>query len=386
MLLLVIYSVDFRFQRSNLVADTRPGLSSAESSFQDGSTPLEVARHQEVRRTLLKAVEDKIQLSFGGGAGTLAAALRSMREQGQGLDVTLRCSGGASSGGAGAGGEGAAAETVRCHRVVLAAQGDFWRTLCFGPMARRDHARIRAHRGILFWLRLADFLFCETGLPPSNSVRCVTRDDGTALRASPSSQAGRHVRDRRDICGHATDSRGLLLQRIPAARPVALRLPPALLRAAHRFLMPQLLAACRVRLVGTIAAGDEALFAVYGAAAEIGDEGITGLVRRFLLRNEAGRAWLESLVADAEAWRRLTVAAAAEATRAQQEGAVAGPAGPEAAQVQPQPAVGGGEEAAGAGAALLRELVVLLLRGEGPGGEGGGGDRKRKREGGGGSD
>lgn len=118
---------------------------------------------------------------------------------------------------------------------------------------------------------------------------------------------------------------------------------PHLLRAAHRLLMPQLQLACRVRLAAAVASGaacDEALLSVYVAAAEIGDERVAGLVRRFLVGSGRGRAWLEGIVSDAEAWRRLVVA-------------------PEEAQQQE------GSAAAAAAGAALRELLARVLRGEG---------------------
>lgn len=52
-----------------------------------------------------------------------------------------------------------------------------------------------------------------------------------------------------------------------------------LFRAAHRMLMPLLLDACWVRLAGTVASGDEGLFLVHDAAAEIGHAKTTALVR-----------------------------------------------------------------------------------------------------------
>lgn len=66
------------------------------------------------------------------------------------------------------------------------------------------------------------------------------------------------------------------------ALPESLTSPAALaavLRAAHRFLMPALLTACWVRLSGTMAAGDEGLFLVHDAAFEIGHKETAQLVR-----------------------------------------------------------------------------------------------------------
>lgn len=82
--------------------------------------------HSETRAALSDAAEAAIRARCCGGpasssAGAIVDTLRSLRERGQGFDVALQCGG----------------ETVRCHSVALAAQGDFWRTLCFGPMARR---------------------------------------------------------------------------------------------------------------------------------------------------------------------------------------------------------------------------------------------------------
>lgn len=172
---------------------------------------------------------------------------------------------------------------------------------------------------------------------------------------------------------------------LPADLP--LRPLAALLRAAHRLLMPQLLAACRVRLAGVIApgGGDEALFEVYEAAAEVGDEKTSGLVRRFLLGTEQGRRWVESLVADAETWDRIVAASAAAAAASAPAAAAAASvvgaeggevAAPAAAAAAPAAAAaGGGDDGLAqeqarlrAGAMLLRELTVRLLRGEGPAG------------------
>lgn len=66
------------------------------------------------------------------------------------------------------------------------------------------------------------------------------------------------------------------LPRAPTS-PAALA---ALLRAAHRFLMPALLEACAwVRLAGTIATGDEGVFLVHDAAVQVGHEKTAKLAR-----------------------------------------------------------------------------------------------------------
>lgn len=73
------------------------------------------------RTVLLEAAESALRaLCCGAGSSALLDSLRSMREEGTGCDVTLRCEG----------------ERFRCHAVVVAAQGDFWKTLLFGLMAK----------------------------------------------------------------------------------------------------------------------------------------------------------------------------------------------------------------------------------------------------------
>lgn len=109
---------------------------------QDGSTPLEVASPDwpEVRAALLEAAEARIRRGAAAEGSDFAAALLGMRERGVGLDVTLRC---ASAGGGNGEEAAAAASSVRCHSAALIAQGDFWRTLVFGPMARCGYPRPR---------------------------------------------------------------------------------------------------------------------------------------------------------------------------------------------------------------------------------------------------
>lgn len=80
------------------------------------------------------------------------------------------------------------------------------------------------------------------------------------------------------------------------ALPAALTRPAelgAVLRAAHRFLMPRLLEACWLRLAGTVAAGDEGIFLAHDAALEVGHTKTADLVRppRPEWRNHAHTAW-----------------------------------------------------------------------------------------------
>lgn len=100
----------------------RPDL--CHSPQQDGTSPLERSTG-DVRTVLLRAAEGA--LKGGGPAAGLLLALHGMQRNGRHTDVTLACGTG----------EAKEKEEIRCHAVVLAAQGEFWETLCFGPMARR---------------------------------------------------------------------------------------------------------------------------------------------------------------------------------------------------------------------------------------------------------
>lgn len=53
----------------------------------------------------------------------------------------------------------------------------------------------------------------------------------------------------------------------------------AVMRAANRFIMPQLLAACRIRLMGTMEPEETDVFELYDAAKEIRDEQTAAMVR-----------------------------------------------------------------------------------------------------------
>lgn len=87
-------------------------------SPQDGYTPLEVARSPGVRHLLLQAVEADRSSQGTPPARPLVAGLQGLREKH--TDVELVCGG----------------ETLRCHSLVLAAQGEFWEALFFGPLSR----------------------------------------------------------------------------------------------------------------------------------------------------------------------------------------------------------------------------------------------------------
>lgn len=102
-------------------------LKSASHSHQEcRTTPLEVATG-ELRSLLLAQAMDRAN-ARSGGAGTQAAALRKLRERGVGTDVALVCGGRA---------------TLRCHSAVLAAQGQFWEALLYGPLAKCAQMRPR---------------------------------------------------------------------------------------------------------------------------------------------------------------------------------------------------------------------------------------------------
>lgn len=85
---------------------------------QNGSTPLEVARDDDIRRLLLEAAEDA---AGSQPRGYLSGGLQALRAGGRATDAVLECGG----------------ETFTLHSQVLAAQGDFWFGLFCGPVARR---------------------------------------------------------------------------------------------------------------------------------------------------------------------------------------------------------------------------------------------------------
>lgn len=84
----------------------------------DGTTPLELCSSSpELRSLLLRAAEGNGAAAPGSCVASGLAALRA--GGGDDLDLVLECSG----------------EELRCHSLVLAAQSDYWKALCYGPMA-----------------------------------------------------------------------------------------------------------------------------------------------------------------------------------------------------------------------------------------------------------
>lgn len=94
----------------------------------DGTTPLELCRSTAMRKRLLRIAEGTHGRTSSplpatcSVAGGLLASLRA--DGGRHADVVLACGG----------------EELRCHALVLAAQGDYWEALFFGLMAQCEEA------------------------------------------------------------------------------------------------------------------------------------------------------------------------------------------------------------------------------------------------------
>lgn len=155
---------------------------------------------------------------------------------------------------------------IRCHSAVLAAQGEFWEALLFGPLARRDAERPR--RGYRTTFTLLHVLRCVL---LTCALRCAApfhRPDRIYEMGEISPETLSPVVDF-SYTGEIPET---------LSGPAALA---ALQRVAHRFLMPPLLEACWVRAAGTVAPGDEGVFLLHDAAEEVGHDKTAKMARRF---------------------------------------------------------------------------------------------------------